>query len=188
MVTVGQLDVRNLKLVTKAVTINLPHFSAERAARGNPSLAGSECDTTMSRARKTILCIDDQWNALISRKMFLESHGYRVLETTGADEGLKLFRTCLVDAVILDYQLPGMNGDLVAAKMKRMKPHVPIVLLSVYGPLPESKLESVDTFLTNSQGPTVLLSVLQNLLNRRPKPFLVRWLDHWRGHNAGVVR
>lgn len=142
----------------------------------------------MPRVKKTILCIDDQWNALISRKMFLECNGYQVLEATGANEGMKLFRTLLVDAVILDYQLPGMNGDLVAAKMKRIKPHVPIVLLSVYGPLPENKLESVDAFLTKSQGPKVLLSVLQNLLHRRPKPFLARWLDSWRGHNEGVVR
>jgi CheY-like chemotaxis protein len=142
----------------------------------------------MSRLRKTILCIDDHWNGLISRKMFLEKNGYNVLEATGGNEGLKLFLTHAVDAVLVDYQMPGMNGDVVAAKMKRIKSHIPILLLSAYGPLPERKLESVDTFLTKSQGPKVLLAALQDLLNSRSKPFFYRWFDNWRGSNQAVRR
>jgi CheY-like chemotaxis protein len=140
----------------------------------------------MSRLKATILCIDDHWNGLIGRKLFLESNGYEVLEATGGDEGLKLFKSHSVDAVVLDYQMPGMNGDVVAAKMKRVKSHVPIMLLSAYGPLPANKLESVDTFLSKSQPPKILLSTLHDLLNGQPKPFFSRWLDTWRSRNEGV--
>ena len=42
----------------------------------------------MSRLKATILCIDDHWNGLIGRKLFLESNGYEVLEATDGDEGL----------------------------------------------------------------------------------------------------
>jgi CheY-like chemotaxis protein len=73
----------------------------------------------MSRLKATILCIDDHWNGPIGRKMLLENNGYRVLEASGGDEGLKLFLSHSVDAVVLDYQMPGMNGDVVAAKMKQ---------------------------------------------------------------------
>jgi CheY-like chemotaxis protein len=140
----------------------------------------------MSRLKATILCIDDHWNGLIGRKMLLEKYGYEVLEATGGDEGLKLFLTHSVDAVVLDYQMPGMNGDVLAAKMKRLKSNVPIMLLSAYGPLPKSKLKAVDTFLSKSQPPKVLVSRLQGLLNVRPKPFFSRWLDTWRSRNEGV--
>jgi CheY-like chemotaxis protein len=140
----------------------------------------------MSRLKATILCIDDHWNGLISRKMLLESNGYKVLEATGGDEGLKLFASHSVDAVVLDYQMPGMNGDVVAAKMKRVKSHVPIMLLSAYGPLPKRKLKAVDTFLSKSQPPKILLSTLQGLLDPEPKPFFNRWLDAWRNRNKGV--
>jgi CheY-like chemotaxis protein len=140
----------------------------------------------MSDLRKTILCIDDQWNGLIGRKMFLESHGYRVLEASGGDEGLKLFLDHRVDAVVVDYQMPGMNGDVVAARMKRIKSHIPILLLSAYGPLPEKKLQSVDNFLTKSQESKVLLSTLRNMLTSRPKPFFHRWFDNWKGRNQAV--
>jgi CheY-like chemotaxis protein len=140
----------------------------------------------MSRVKARILCIDDHWNGLIGRKMLLEQSGYEVLEATGGDEGLKLFRSHAVDAVVVDYQMPGMNGDVVAAKMKRINAHVPIMLLSAYGPLPKSKLKSVDSFVSKSQPPNILLSSLHDLLGRH-KPFFSRWLDHWKNRNQGVI-
>jgi CheY-like chemotaxis protein len=142
----------------------------------------------MLSPKGTILCIDDHWNGLLGRKMLLEENGYEVLEATNGDEGLKLFSSRAVDAVILDYQMPGMNGDVVATKMKRVKSAVPIMLLSAYGPPPESKLKAVDTFLSKSRPPTILLSTLQHLLNGRSKPFFHRWLDHWRLRNEEVMR
>ena len=137
----------------------------------------------MSRAKATILCIDDHWNGLIRRKMLLEQSGYEVLEASGGDEGLKLFRSHPVDAVVLDYQMPGMNGDVVAAKMKSINSQIPIMLLSAYGPLPKNKLSSVDSFLSKSQPPNILLSALQEMLSDRPNRFFSRWLDHWKSRN-----
>jgi two-component system, OmpR family, response regulator len=137
----------------------------------------------MSRAKATILCIDDHWKGLIARKMLLEKNGYEVLEASGADEGLKLFLSHSVDAVVLDYQMPGTSGDVVAEKMKRINAQVPIMLLSAYGPLPKSKLRAVDSFLTKSQPPDLLLSKLQGLLGDQQKHFFSRWLDQWKNRN-----
>lgn len=137
----------------------------------------------MSRPKATILCIDDHWNGLIGRKQMLEQHGYKVLEASGGNEGLKLFRSRNVDAVVLDYQMPGMSGDVVAAKMKRINSQVPIMLLSAYGPLPKNKLRAVDSFVSKSQPPDILLSSLQGMLGDQRKPFFSRWLDQWKSRN-----
>lgn len=137
----------------------------------------------MSRAKATILCIDDHWNSLIGRKKLLEQNGYEVLEASAGDEALKLFRSRNVDAVVLDYQIPGMTGDTVAAKMKSINSHVPIMLLSSYGPLPKNKLRSVDSFLSKSQPPNILLSTLKGLLDGHHQPFFSRWLDQWKNRN-----
>ena len=67
----------------------------------------------MSRRKATILCIDDHWNGLIGRKLLLEENGFEVLEATSGTEGLNLFFSHSVDAVVLDYQMPGMNGDML---------------------------------------------------------------------------
>lgn len=137
--------------------------------------------------KATILCIDDHWSGLIGRKLFLEQCGYQVLEATGWDEGLRLFQSRNVDAVVLDYQMPGMNGDVVAAKMKSMNRRVPIMLLSAYGPLPKKKLVSVDSFVSKSQPPEFLLATLEELLKDQHKPFFHRFLDVWRNRNKGVT-
>jgi len=142
----------------------------------------------MSRRKATILCIDDHLSGLVGRKLFLEQNGYSVLEATGGQEALKLFRRHTIDAVVVDYQMPGMNGDAVAAKMKKMRSRVPIMLLSAYGPLPERKLKSVDIFLSKSQSPDVLLSALGQMLDTQSKPFFTRWLEHWRKRNVDAER
>ena len=59
--------------------------------------------------------------------------------------------------------------------------------LAAYGPLPQSKLKAVDTFLSKSQPPNILLSTLQSLLDSRSKPFFSRWLDHWRVRNESAM-
>jgi len=140
----------------------------------------------MSRPKAIILCIDDSWDQLISRKLLLERSGYKVLEATDGSDGLRFLLSHPVDAVILDYQLPGTGGDVIAAHMKLVKPHIPIILLSSYGPLPKNKLKSVDAFLSKSQPSRVLLSTLRQMLNGWSKPFFYRWLDQWKDRNYGV--
>jgi CheY-like chemotaxis protein len=135
------------------------------------------------RTKATILCIDDHWNGLLGRKMLLENSGYEVLQATSAEDGLRLFLSNAIDAVLVDYQMPGTDGALVAAQMKRLKAHVPIMLLSSFGPLPKRKLQSVDQFVSKSQPPKVLLSSLNTLLARRDRPFFYRWLDQWKIRN-----
>jgi CheY-like chemotaxis protein len=135
------------------------------------------------RRKATILCIDDHWNALIGRKVLLEQSGYEVLEASGGEEALRLFLSHPVDAVVVDYQMPGIDGAILAAMMKRLKAHVPIILLSAFGPLPAKKLRAVDTFFCKSQPPSMLLSELQGLLSGRTKPFFYRWLDQWQLRN-----
>ncbi len=94
---------------------------------------------SMPRQKVKILCVDDHWNALSDRKSLLEENGYEVLEASGGLEGLEMFRSHPVDAVVLDYQMPGMPGDVVAAKMKRINSQIPIMLLSAYGPLAQEQ-------------------------------------------------
>jgi response regulator RpfG family c-di-GMP phosphodiesterase len=139
----------------------------------------------MTPPKATILCIDNHQNGLLGRKMLLEKSGFDVLEATRGDEGFNLFLSHSVDAVVLEYQIPGMNGAEVAAKMKRVNAHVPIMLLSACCPLQKNRLRAVDTFLSKSQPPTTFLSALTEMLGSRPKTFFDGWLDHWKQQNAG---
>ncbi len=132
----------------------------------------------------TILCIDGNLKELVQLKSALEREGFNVLAASGWEEGMKLFTAQSANAVILDYQTPGVNGNVVAAMMKRLKPYVPVLLLSAYGPLPRKKLRGVDTFLYKSEIPMSLLPAVRDLLAGRQKLFFSRWLDNWKSRNT----
>lgn len=111
-----------------------------------------------------ILCVDDEGTGLLVRKMMLESQGYRVFTAENGPDGLAIFSAEPIDLVILDYKMPGMNGDVVAKSMKRLNPCVPILMLSAYVELPNEILWLVDKCLTKGEGPKVLLTAIEELL------------------------
>jgi len=124
--------------------------------------------------RPLILCVDDEWNGLEGRKMLLEESGCRVLASTSGVEALHLFASHPIDLVLLDYHMPEMRGDVVAACMKASQPEIPIVLLSADDELPESVLELIDVFVSKSESPANLLQIVEHLLDLR---FLFTPLD-----------
>lgn len=113
-----------------------------------------------------VLCVDDEPVGLSVRKMTLESQGYCVLTAENGSQGLAIFSAKPVDLVILDYKMPGMNGDVVAEKMKRLKPSVPILMLSAYVDLPSETLALVDKNLTKGERPQAMLNAIAQLLDK----------------------
>jgi len=128
----------------------------------------------MARRQKTLLCVDDNQSSLKMCKMVLEDFGYKVLTASSGREGLEVFASHAVDAVILDYQMPEMNGELVAAEMKRTNPRIPILLLSGWLSLPESALLLVDEFVAKGDPVEFLLLAVQQVLSRGEKRKPVR--------------
>jgi CheY-like chemotaxis protein len=59
---------------------------------------------------RTILCIDDGRTFLEVFRAHFEDRGYRVLTASSGKEALELLEVKRVDAVVLDYQMPGMTG------------------------------------------------------------------------------
>lgn len=111
-----------------------------------------------------VLCVDDELIGLKVRKILLERAGYRVLTAPDGSAGLDIFSREPVEAVVLDYSMPGMNGGEVASKMRLTKPHIPILLLSAYMGLSSEVLSTVDLYMTKGEGPPVLLQKLSSLL------------------------
>ena len=134
--------------------------------------------------RSLILCVDDEWNGLEGRKMLFEETGYKVLVATGGAEALQLFASHPVDLVLLDYHMPGMNGDVVAEHMKAGQPDVPIALLSADDEPPERALRWVDAFVSKSESPANLLQIVEHLLDLRLLFAPLDGLTGWRGRRA----
>jgi DNA-binding NtrC family response regulator len=80
--------------------------------------------------------VDDEQLQLQLRKMVFESAGFMVLQARSAATAMEAFESQNVDAVVMDYWLSGKNGTAVAEEMKRLRPRIPIVMLSGFSALP----------------------------------------------------
>jgi CheY-like chemotaxis protein len=114
-----------------------------------------------------VLCVDDEVVGLQVRKLILERSGYTVLTALDGPTGLTIFNDEAIDAVVLDYSMPGMHGGEVAAKMRECKPDVPILLLSAYMGLPAEVTALVNVYMTKGEGAPMLLQKLKGLF--KPK-------------------
>jgi CheY-like chemotaxis protein len=113
----------------------------------------------------TILCIDDEPDGLKVRCKLLEQAGYRVIVAVSPLEGLRLFAAERIDVVVLDYWMPDLRGIGAAERLKRVRPSVPIVMLSAYRPIGDEGIGHVERWLVKGEsGPEDLLSAVQELL------------------------
>ncbi len=86
----------------------------------------------MNDTRKKILVVDDEESIHLLYREELEEEGYEVISAMTGEEGLKLFQEEKPDLVILDINMPGMDGIEVLRQMKQMSPDVPVILSSAY--------------------------------------------------------
>ena len=121
-----------------------------------------------SPLRPSILCIDDDESSLKIRKLLLEVSGYNVFTAVSGAEGIKTLATGLiVDLVLLDYLMPGINGDEVAKQLKQSHPSLPIIMFSAFPELPDEALQSVDFFLQKGDDPVILLDRVAEMVKRK---------------------
>jgi DNA-binding response OmpR family regulator len=118
--------------------------------------------------KKTILCIDDDVSILRYEKALLERSGYDVITAPSGQQGLKLAITYQCDAVLLDYEMYGMNGHEVASEIKLAKAELAFILLSGRQ-VPTQALALVDAFVPKLEASRQLLPIIAELCSRSPE-------------------
>lgn len=116
-------------------------------------------------ARHRILCIDDEASGLKLRQLLLERKGHLVSTAANVAEALALFKSGEFDLVVTDHLLGRETGTAMAKEMKRLKPFVPIIVLSGTTEEPENT-GAMDAFLSKAEGPQSLLAKVDQLLAR----------------------
>lgn len=119
----------------------------------------------------TILCVDDEDNQLMVRKLLLESAGYRVFTAKSGTRALEIFEANLsIEMAIVDYWMAEMNGVTLAEQLKQRKPSLRVVILSAFGELPGETLGIAELWLAKGLPPEELLKAIATLLRNVRTP------------------
>ena len=111
------------------------HSSPSNAARqpGDAGRAPLTGNTTLKRTKPLIAIVDDDVEVCRSMKRLVAAFGLQAYTFTSGEDFLDLLNTTpsfKPDCVILDVQMPGMNGLTVQLQLGRTRPGTPVIFVS----------------------------------------------------------
>jgi CheY-like chemotaxis protein len=119
----------------------------------------------MTNYKPVILCVDDESNPLVLRKLVLEKSGYEVITARSGKEALQVTGSRDVDLVLSDHLMPGMSGAELAQELKAQYPELPVILISGVNDIPPGA-GAADAFVSKVEGPDALGKQIAAILQR----------------------
>jgi two-component system, OmpR family, KDP operon response regulator KdpE len=117
-----------------------------------------------------ILVVDDEPQIRRVLRATLTAQGYEVTEARSGEVALELMREARFDLVLLDMNMPGMNG-LETCRMLRNGSEVAIIMLTIRG-TERDKVDALDAgaddYVTKPFGTQELLARIRAALRRAP--------------------
>ena len=118
---------------------------------------------------KRILVVEDDKHMAEGLKLNLSLQGHEVVVAPDGLAGLRQWRDCRPDLIVLDIMLPGMDGLSVLQNIRLEDEEVPILILSAKGE-PDDKVQGfshgVDDYLAKPFDLDELLHRVERLLTR----------------------
>ncbi|MCX6896465.1 MAG: response regulator [Verrucomicrobia bacterium] len=83
--------------------------------------------------KKRVLVVDDEQLVCAAVCMLLKIDGYDVETAGNAEQALARLDTATFGLILVDYEMPGMKGDELAAVIRQRLPHTPVIMLTAHG-------------------------------------------------------
>ncbi|MGB3765524.1 MAG: response regulator [Phormidesmis sp.] len=120
-----------------------------------------------------ILVADDEKSIRLTVKQALSTQGYEVSVAVDGSTALEQLKELPADLLLLDIQMPGMNGIEVLQKAMAQQPSLKVIMVSAHGSIDNAveamKLGAVD-YLQKPFTPSELRETVANVLNRGAVP------------------
>lgn len=84
-------------------------------------------------ANSYILIIEDEEGAARTLEKFFTKKGYSAGVAASGEDGVAQFLARTPEVVLLDFKLPGMDGEHVFLKLKEINPLVPVIIMTAFG-------------------------------------------------------
>ncbi len=122
----------------------------------------------MTDTNPTILVADDEPSTLKYLSLNLSARGYNVLTVENGIEAMKVFRRRVVDLVMLDVNMPGMDGFEVCRQIRQIS-SVPVIMLTARAreaDVVEAFDFGADDYVTKPFGVKELLARVRSAIRR----------------------
>ncbi|PQJ39931.1 hybrid sensor histidine kinase/response regulator [Vibrio campbellii] len=151
----------------KADTLRTPYFNDwKQNKRSNEHKVAS--NVQMNNQAPTVLIVDDKEVQRALVQMYLNQLGVNSLQANNGENAVEVFKVNRVDLILMDVQMPVMNGFDASQRIKELSPQTPIIALS--GESGERELDMINKLMDGRlEKPTTLNAlrhVLGNWLNK----------------------
>jgi two-component system, OmpR family, response regulator len=86
---------------------------------------------------KILIVEDDESNRLLTSLELSEERNWHIISASDGQDAMILFEKEHPDIVTLDIKLPDIEGSKLLRKMKKIRPDVPIIILTGYDRHPD---------------------------------------------------
>ena len=117
-----------------------------------------------------ILWVDDEIDLLKPHILFLENKGYQVNPCNNGREALELIQESPFEVVLLDENMPGINGLETLSELKQIKPALPVVMITKNEAehiMEEAIGSKISDYLIKPVNPNQILLCLKKLLQHQ---------------------
>lgn len=117
-----------------------------------------------------VLIVDDDDNQRLLYRETFEADGYQVLEADGATAAIELVRRGQPDVVVLDVNMPGLDGLDTLAAIHALDRRLPIVLNTAYTAYREQYVSWIaDAYVVKSSDLAELRATVRDVVARRAR-------------------
>lgn len=128
--------------------------------------------TVNARSDPLVLVVDDHADLCAALDVLLTGHGFSVVHASDGERALEVARTAAPDAVLLDVQLPGLNGTEVCRRLRTFT-DAPVLFLTGATDVTDQLVgfaAGADDYIPKPFHPPLLVARLQAHLRRRRDP------------------
>lgn len=122
--------------------------------------------------RARLLCVDDDLHFLVGFTAVLQSAGYSVVATNDPRQAFELATSAPFDLVVVDYDMPYLNGGELACRLKQHKRDLPVILFSGSDSVPLQAINGVDDHLIKGEGVEAVLQVVSAKVSPQPALYM----------------
>jgi DNA-binding NtrC family response regulator len=117
-----------------------------------------------------VLVVDDDADMRKLLKDFLQPDGYDVIEAANGQDAMLLVESETIDVVVLDKEMPGINGLDVLSFLHHRCPWLPVIFVTAFGGprvAEESRLRGATEYLEKPFRVRRIVDTIEHVVRRR---------------------